>query len=832
MKTINQLALLLIVMGVTHGNAAVLYDDAVTGTEPTGMKKLSNGGYTETEHRELVEGEIPVSEPGYYGTPGATYVLVNDIVSPRSAIFLGNNVTLDLNGYTIVYADAGYEHLPNYDFEDGLVGWDFSKAPTANIVGKKVQVFVGENVLRLKAGEEITSGYINLPEADRSYFAMCGVAKNTMRVSVYIEDENGDVVYCINEYGSGTRQGSPVENKRTQLGGGFVFAHMKGKPAGKYRVRVKADTDAIVDHIDLRPALDVGVGMVERTFTNTHTDQLYDGWYDPAFYDYTKISSTGTPLDGIPVIAPAAPGNITIKNGIIRSGVTGILSWGIQSTANKVDLHIDNVKVITQGINTNAVEVRQAVITNCYFDVDTPFIINRHNSGNYGVDILGTQASEVSYSEFYGGQGCLSIAGIASKVHHNYFENRQTVTNHYALAPANYAEVYNNVFKAETGSGIGMGGLYAKVYNNDIYIESAPPTCEYGHEDYSVNGIRLADYNAALGDRDGCFGNEIFNNRFFITGKDYPEYVDYIPVATAVFYSASAGDNFIYDNDIVVNALDPDSKAVTNAFYVGGGTVGGVFENNTITTNVPAFWLASMYGAATKTRVVRNTIIRAEDAGDDYVPIRLGHSGYLATEIDFVSNEIVGGNGKLEFTGTSREHTYAVRWALTINVVDDAGKGIGNTEVRILNAKNEEVLKEMTSDEGQINTLLAEYEYYSRLQWVRNPHRILVGEKEVTLTINEDTEITVSKDNITGIGIVPDRAFKLYPNPAKQKLVLEFDEESERRIVVLDLQQRVHSDTVSVSSNVEVDLSFLVSGAYLLRVTENGDTVTTKFMKY
>src|SRR5690606_259450 len=165
----------------------------ITGFELWGQNPMSDVGYTAPAHRALEEGEIPVSEPGFYGTAGATYVLVNDITSPMSGIFLGNNVTLDLNGYEIVYADAGYEHLPNYSFEDGLTGWDFSNAPTAKIEDKKVQVFVGDYVLRLKAGEEITSQYINLPVADRSYFAMCGVAKNSMRVSVYIEDENGGV---------------------------------------------------------------------------------------------------------------------------------------------------------------------------------------------------------------------------------------------------------------------------------------------------------------------------------------------------------------------------------------------------------------------------------------------------------------------------------------------------------------------------------------------------------------------------------------------------------------------------------------------------------------
>ena len=49
-------------------------------------------------------------------------------------IFLGKDVTLDLNGYTVTFADGNYEHIPNYGFEDGLEHWDVSKAPGAKVV--------------------------------------------------------------------------------------------------------------------------------------------------------------------------------------------------------------------------------------------------------------------------------------------------------------------------------------------------------------------------------------------------------------------------------------------------------------------------------------------------------------------------------------------------------------------------------------------------------------------------------------------------------------------------------------------------------------------------
>ena len=40
------------------------------------------------------------------------------MAAPATALFLANNVTLDLNGYTVTFAEAKYEHVPNYGFEE------------------------------------------------------------------------------------------------------------------------------------------------------------------------------------------------------------------------------------------------------------------------------------------------------------------------------------------------------------------------------------------------------------------------------------------------------------------------------------------------------------------------------------------------------------------------------------------------------------------------------------------------------------------------------------------------------------------------------------------
>jgi hypothetical protein len=699
--------------------------------------------YKQSVHRAPGIGEIPIGKPGSYDKIGATYILTNDISSPKSAIFLGKNVTLDLNGYTLSYAAGDYEHVPNYSFEKGLAGWDLSGAPTARTEDTKVHVFVGENILRLSAGEEIVSPYINLPLSDRSYFAMCGVTKREMQVSVYVEDTDGRQVKCNTVYSDSSMISCPIEKRSPRLGGGFVYAHINGIKAGRYSVRVKAETDCLIDHIDIRPAMDVGIGIVEKTHPMGHNDHLYERAHS-AFFDYTDNVSLGKPVPGIPVVE--GKGTVTIKNGVIKNGTAGVLSWGIQSTAGDVSIILDNVKIISSGINTSAVDVPQATITDCYFDVKSPFIINRHGSEFYAVDLIGEGPSEVSYSEFFGGQGCLVFKGNYSKVHHNFFANRQTVTNHYSImAMGDSSLIFENKIMPEIGSGIEIyvhRGM--EIFNNEIHTVAAPPTCEYGHEDYSTTAIRIADYGARPGSGGGCSGNNIYNNRFYITGKDYPEYTDYVPMAWAVFYSASAGENFIYGNQILVNDESPGSKNETAAFYIGGGTVGGHFFDNHITSNVPAAWVASRYGAASKTKIYNNTIVKSASANEDFKPFRMGWDGYhrcVATAVQFRSNVIEGAGFEIDATG--QDHSYKVFWTLEIQVRDKNGIPLAGKEVRILDKNGDEVFKQETGREGTIVQELCEYSFVSAEKVFNTPYTVIVGKKKqkVELTSNSIVEI-------------------------------------------------------------------------------------------
>lgn len=113
--------------------------------------------------------EVAVTAPGSYAAGGTTYRLINDISSERSTVFLGKDVTLDLNGYTLRYAAGSYEHIPNSGFEEGDSDRDLTKAPGAKVVNtEEVHVYVGKKLMSLKAGDEIVSQYIDLPVVSKN----------------------------------------------------------------------------------------------------------------------------------------------------------------------------------------------------------------------------------------------------------------------------------------------------------------------------------------------------------------------------------------------------------------------------------------------------------------------------------------------------------------------------------------------------------------------------------------------------------------------------------------------------------------------------------------
>jgi len=665
--------------------------------------RLLFAAYAEVKPREPKPGEIAVTGPGVCTEAGKTYVLTRDIAGDTSPIFLGNNVTLDLNGHTLTYAGAAYEHVPNGGFEDGLKGWDVTKAPGAKAEDRHWRnPLVGKNVCVLPAGQELASPYIVLPVANRSYYAMVAVASHQTPVSIWVDDEQGRPVKCEYRFGGNVRQTCPEENRCSQLGGGTVFALIFGLPAGKYRMRIKAGAkDCIIDEADIRPAMDVGVSIVGKTMPWAYYKCILDG-DGCAFADYTKPGAPGEPLDSVPRATGA--GAITIRNGVIRSGTLGIRSWGIQSTAENATLAVENVRFAASGINTNGVCAPQASLRDCRFEIDTPWIITRHCHEAPAV-LNGTSASEVTNCEFLGGQGCLAIRGAGTAVTGNLFVNCQTVTNHYSLmCDASGARVSRNRFEPKRGSGMYLYRCKdCDVFENTLAISADEPINEYSASDYSVNAFRISDYNAPKGHKDGwCENNRIHHNTIRVTGRNFPQAdKGYKPMTYAFFVSVGGGQNYIHDNEIVLDDQATARQGEAFALYVGGSNQGGEFFNNKITANTTPIWLATMYGEAANTKVYGNTITKAPNAGD-FPCAKLGWWKYVTRNVGFYGNRLVGVRDNIAFENTQESCEYEAGWLLTVKTAPEA-------EVVVAAKDGREVAKKKADAQGVVVVPLAEY---------------------------------------------------------------------------------------------------------------------------
>jgi hypothetical protein len=311
------------------------------------------------------------------------------------------------------------------------------------------------------------------------------------------------------------------------------------------------------------------------------------------------------------------------------------------------------------------------------------------------------------------------------------------------MAMGDGSKIFENRFEPETGSGIEIfRHRDIEIFNNEFHIQASPPSCEY-NDNLSTNAIRMADYGAAVGSSEGCLGNRVYNNKFFITGRKYVKYPDFIPVANAFFYSASAGDNEIFGNDIVIDQKDPGSNAVACAFYIGNSK-GGRIYNNHIRSNATPVWVASSYGRAENTELRGNTIEKTQNTTFNFKPIRMGsyeQADFLAFGTEFRSNEFPGFDFAID--ATNQHHVYSVYWTLSIKLRDKSGKLLPGKEIKVLDRNGKEVAGRMTDNHGCVQVELLEYDADFDARKYSAPYTVIAGKKKVGIGLTKNTVVEI-----------------------------------------------------------------------------------------
>ena len=152
-----------------------------------------------------------------------------------SCLFLGDNDVLDLNGYTVTFAE-GYNMLPNWNFESWTSGspdnWDISGASGARQGTKQEMPLVDDYSLYVpNTGSVIVSDWVYLPVGNRHYRGIILYQDGNGGLTLEVENSGGSTV-CSQTYGA------DFDGE-----GMTAFCDFDNQPAGNYRIRITTNSN-------------------------------------------------------------------------------------------------------------------------------------------------------------------------------------------------------------------------------------------------------------------------------------------------------------------------------------------------------------------------------------------------------------------------------------------------------------------------------------------------------------------------------------------------------------------------------------------------------------
>ncbi len=82
---------------------------------------------------------------------------------------------------------------------------------------------------------------------------------------------------------------------------------------------------------------------------------------------------------------------------------------------------------------------------------------------------------------------------------------------------------------------------------------------------------------------------------------------------------------------------------------------------------------------------------------------------------------------------------------------------------------------------------------------------------------------------ITGVESIPMGSIRIYPNPAREIVTIEYAKQnSDARVYVYDMMGRVLKITTVTSDKTVIDISRLQSGVYYVQVRDDGVVVASE----
>jgi len=668
-----------------------------------------------------------ITMPYCLNQSNSVYILNSDIVTDGTALLVGaSNITIDLNGHTIIFGNLDMSGVPNYDFEEGggeiPDSWDLSLAPSAKRVATSDMPLVGNWLLKFdhpNTTEEVISGWTYLPKANRTYMAAaivksCWGCMHRLRV----EYQNGSM---IGEASSDNVERAPMLS-------------VKFKPGqdGNYRLRIifenPAGRESWIDYADIRPAYDAGI-MMRNYFDSVRSPDI------------------------VGISCPGYRTNVTIRNGRIVEGQARGMVYRAISKESIGLLEISNLYIEVSGIDSSnffAESSSNNIIHDSTIVSRVPYLVNRMDLSNFPV-LIGSD------SRFYnnvidGGQGGVSTSGYSNvNIYGNTIRINSSSSNHYSVTTygSSNITVRNNRFESYAGPGVMFSSLTtnSSIMDNYFNISAQPCDAEY-YTSLTSPAVRVTDYLYGT-----TYGNRVVNNTIVSTISTFPQYPLCHPTVIGLRMDASGEFNEFSNNYVSLKTTD------TGAYAHGikeGSTSHDIVKNNYIESNNLNIWMATDYSQTANAIFISNTFAKGVDPVN-YHTFRIGYCCRInATNYTFIDSRFSGGASMDDILwGTGSDggiYSYHVNWYLNATVTDGLS-GVAGALVSVADKNGEAVFTGSTDSSGRISNIVLEqfYRYGTYVPYTSNyaiytPHIITASfaGQSATATINMTSSMSIT----------------------------------------------------------------------------------------
>jgi hypothetical protein len=588
-------------------------------------------------------GWLAARGPGPYvlDQAGATYVLGTDVRTEGTAfVATAPDITLDLNGHTVVYGDSAPLGLRNGGFEEGsgrnVPGWNLSEAPSASLAPNTSHLF-GNQVLHLgpfRGIQRIVSDPVAIPTIGRTYTATItpsGItAVSVLRLTV-VDAVTGAIL------GTGTSDSTPR--------GYSAVASFTPLTTDPVRLRIEViPPPQVTDSFDLDQATLTVSNDYGIVASHISRDGLA-GWVNlsPQAQTAYRKAANFTVMNGSVV---QGQGNGYASSPLFFRGIAGVT--------------VDNVQTYATGMDTQTLDATYATdhvtILNSTFREDIDNISDRMlnfatlklNDIHAPIDVEGNQLLGSPQTGIVIARNDPQFTIV---IRNNEFHQNAVTTNGYAilLAVVQNFEIAGNTVLTTNGKGFLLDGFSAdllghgSIHDNYVDVQESPNR-EYPR---GLDTVALRLRNNL--DDSGPQRDLSIQNNTFIARTGPGQFNEAQAVRISYANNNGAMDNagiLLQDNLIKAIVSTPDTSYRAKALVLDriDDGINLQISGNVLESNDVSLAVADTGGDVTGVDLINNTLRRsAEGAPRPYTGILAGYDTHEIHRVHLIGTALDNG---------------------------------------------------------------------------------------------------------------------------------------------------------------------------------------------